>query len=230
LAIAQSVGGEGVTLSARPYGAIERAYRAARRHSRFVHVLRYGVLVTIAAVMIGVVAANFMPPIGGFRLPGELGKLVIQGTTITMQQPRLAGFTNDARRYVFTATSAQQDITKPDFMHLKQPKAKIEMADKSVVDISAVSGTYEMKTEILTLTDDIHLVSSTGYEARLTEAVVDMRKGQVVSDDPVWVKLLNGFLDAKRLEVVDNGAVLRFGGGVAMTLHPNSDASKASQP
>jgi hypothetical protein len=44
------------------------------------------------------------------------------------------------------------------------------------------------------------------------------------------VKLLNGFLDAKRLEVVDNGAVLRFGGGVAMTLHPNSDASKASQP
>jgi len=227
--IAQSVGGRGVALSARPRGAIEHAYRSARRHSRFVRCLRYGVLAAIGALMIGVVAANFMP-LGGFRLPGELGKLVIHGTTITMQEPRLAGFTSDGRHYLFTATSAEQDISKPDFMHLQQPKAKVEMADKSIVDISAVSGTYDMKTEMLTLKDDIHLVSSTGYEGRLTEAAVDMRKGAVVSESPVWVKLLNGFLDAKRLEVADNGAVLRFGGGVAMTLHPNSDTGKASQP
>ena len=37
-----------------------------------------------------------------------------------------------------------------------------------------------------------------------------MRKGNVVSDQPVWVKMLNGFLNAKRLEIVDNGSVLRF--------------------
>jgi len=230
LATVQSVGGRGGALSARPRGAIAVAYRAARRHSVFVRCLRYGVLVAIAVVMVGVVAANFMPPIGGFRLPGELGKLVISGTTITMQQPRLAGYTTDARRYVFTAASAEQDVTKPDFMRLREPRAKVEMADKSVVDITAVSGTYDMKTELLTLKDDIHLVSSTGYEARLGEAMVDMRKGEVVSKSPVWVKLLNGFLDAKRLEVVDNGAVLRFGGGVAMTLNPDHDASKANQP
>ena len=73
---------------------------------------------------------------------------------------------------------------------------------------------------MLTLNDNIVLVSSTGYEGRLSEAVIDMKKGNVVSEKPVWVKLLNGFLNAKRLEVVDNGAVLRFDGGVAMTLQP----------
>lgn len=218
----------GVALSARPRGAIEQAYRAARRHSRLVRWLRVGLLAVIALVALGLVAANFMPPIGGFRLPGELGKLVIKGSTITMQQPRLAGFTSDARTYIFTAATAEQDVSKPDFLRLQRPQARVEMADKSTVDMSATSGTYDMKTEMLTLKDDIRLVSSTGYEGRLSEAVVDVRKGEVLSEKPVSVKLLNGSLDAKRLEVVDNGAVLRFG-GVAMTLHPNHDANQAGQ-
>ncbi len=220
----------GVALSGRSRGDTERAYRAARRHSRLVRWLRLSLLATIAVVLLIVVVANFMPPVGGFRLPEELGKLVIKGTRITMQQPRLAGFTNDARAYVFTANSAAQDVTRPYFLQLQQPRAKIEMADKSTVGMSANSGTYDMKTEMLTLNDNIHLVSSTGYEGRLSEAVIDVRKGDVVSEKPVAVKLLNGFLNAQRLEVVDNGSVIRFGGGVAMTLHPDSDAAKASQP
>jgi lipopolysaccharide export system protein LptC len=218
-----------VAVSARSRGAIGIAYKAARRHSRFVRWLRLSVIAMIAVLLLTVVGANFIPPIGGFRLPGELGKLVIKGTKITMQQPRLAGYTSDARPYLFTADTAEQDITNPDFLNLNQPKARVEMADKSTVDMTAISGTYDMKTEMLTLKDNIHLVSSTGYEGRLSEAVIDVRKGNVVSEKPVWVKLLNGFLDAKRLEVVDNGALLRFGGGVSMTLHPDSDASKTSK-
>ena len=46
-----------------------------------------------------------------------------------------------------------------------------------------------MKTEMLTLNENIHLISSTGYEARLSEAVIDVQKGNVVSEKPVWVKL-----------------------------------------
>ena len=77
------------------------------------------------------------------------------------------------------------------------------------------------------LNEDIALASSTGYAARLPEAIVDMHSGNVISNKPVKVKLLNGFLDAKRLEISENGAVIRFDGGVAMTLHPDKDADKA---
>ena len=45
---------------------------------------------------------------------------------------------------------------------------------------------------MLTLNDNVHLVSSTGYEVRLSEAVIDVHKGNVVSEKPVWVKLTNG--------------------------------------
>jgi lipopolysaccharide export system protein LptC len=212
--------------SASSRGETERTYRAALRHSRLVRWLRVGVPAGIAAVLLMVVAADYMPPIGGIRLPGDLGKLVIKGTKITMQQPRLTGYTNDSRAYEFTANAAAQDITKPDLVELQQLHAKMEMEDKSTVEMTAASGTYNMKAEKLFLNDHIVLVSSTGYEGRLSEAVVDMRQGSVVSDKPVSVKMLNGFLNANRLEVADKGAVLRFDGGVSMTLHPDKDAAK----
>jgi lipopolysaccharide export system protein LptC len=211
-------------------GDIERAYSFAQRHSRRVRWLRFGVLAAIAAVLLAVGAANYLPTIGEFRLPGELGKLVLKGNKITVQQPKLTGYTNDARAYEFTADVALQDITKPDMVELEQLHAKMEMADKGTVEMTAPSGNYDMKANILTLNDDIALVSSTGYAARLTEAVVDVKNGNVVSDQPVKVKLLNGFLNANRMQVVDKGDVIRFEGGVFMTLQPDKNAEKAPPP
>jgi lipopolysaccharide export system protein LptC len=218
--------------SANPRGDFERSYRVALRHSRHVRWLRICVPAGIAAVLLTVIGINYMPPIGGFRLPGELGKLVIHGTRITMQQPRLAGYTIDSRAYEFSADAAGQDITKPNLVELHQLHAKMEMQDNSMVEMSAVSGVYDSKTEILTLNDNIELVSTTGYEGRLSEAVIDVRKGNVVSEKPVRVKMLEGFLNAKRLDIVDRGSVIRFS-GVAMTLQPGkraaADAAKASE-
>jgi lipopolysaccharide export system protein LptC len=193
-----------------------------------VHWLRIGVPVTLAAALLLVVGANYMPTVGSLRLPGELGKLVIKGTKVTMQQPRLSGFTVDSRPYQFIANSAEQDITKPDLMELHEIQAKIEMEDKSIVNVTSNSGTYDMKTEMLTLVDHVHLVSSTGFEARLSEAAIDVHKGTVRSDKPVWVKLTNGVINAKRLEVLDGGDVIRFGGGVSMTVVPEQDSTQAS--
>lgn len=228
--IYQAGAARGATFSTSSGRDMERIYRTALRHSRRVRWLRICLPAGIAAVLLVVVAANYVPPVGGFRLPGELGKLVISGTKITMEQPRLTGFTADSRVYEFSADTAAQDITTPDFMELRKLHAKMEMEDKSTVNMSAASGVYNVKTEILTLNDNIELISSTGYEGRLSEAVIDVRQGNVVSDKPVWVKLLNGFLNAQRLEVIDRGTVVRFGGGVAMTLRTDNQPAKAGEP
>jgi lipopolysaccharide export system protein LptC len=217
----------GFTATSR--GDAEAIYRAALRHSRFVHWLRVGVPAVIAAALLMVVGVNYMPALGRFRLPGELGKLVIKGTKVTMQQPRLAGYTIDSRPYEFTAKSAEQDITKPDLMELHQIEAKIEMQDKSTVNVTSNAGTYDMKTEMLTLVEPVHLVSSNGSEMRLREATIDIHKGNVVSQKPVWVKLTNGVINAKRLEVKDSGDVIRFGGGVTMTVYPDRESTQAGE-
>lgn len=190
--------------------------------------LRIGVPAALAGALLLIVGANYMPTVGGLRLPGELGSLVIRGTKVTMEQPRLSGFTIDSRPYEFTANSAEQDITKPDLMELHQIQAKIEMEDKSMVNLTSNAGSYDMKSEMLTLADQVHVVSSTGYEARLNEAAIDVHKGTVVSETPVWVKLTSGVINAKRLEIRDSGDVIRFSGGVTMVIQPEPDSAGTS--
>ena len=211
-----------------PRGDDDRAYRVAIRHSRHVRVLRVVLIGGIAAVLLVITAMNYLPSVGEIRIPGAIGSLVIKGTKITMQSPRLTGYTSDARPYEFTANAAAQDINKPDMVELQKLHARLQMEDKSTVEMSAPTGTYDMKADKLYLDEDIALASTTGYAARLNDATIDIRSGNVTSTKPVWVKLLNGFLNAKRMEISDNGAVIRFDGGVSMTLHPDQDVNTAS--
>jgi lipopolysaccharide export system protein LptC len=203
----------------------QRAFRAARRHSIMVRVLRVALPAAVALVTLAVVLVTYFNPLRVLaKLPIDVGNLVISGTKITMEQPRMAGFTRDARAYELSADAAAQDLTKPDLIELNKIHAKIEMQDKSSVEMTALGGLYDSKGETLKLDRDILLTSSTGYEGRLSEASIDIRTGHVVSKHPVQLKLLQGTLDAKGLEIVNSGDLIRFDGGVKMILMLNQPA------
>jgi lipopolysaccharide export system protein LptC len=177
----------------------------------------------IAVAAVVVVGAMFFNP---FRLiaafPIDPGKVSLSGTKIVMELPRLHGFTNDARPYELTARAAAQDLTKPELLELKDITARVRLLSGQHVDLSSINGLYDTKTEILKLKDNIVLVSSDGYEAHLSEATVNVSTGYILSESPVQVKLLNGWLDANRLEVLENGDLVRFGGGIELTLNPEA--------
>jgi lipopolysaccharide export system protein LptC len=207
-------------------GDSERAFRAARRHSRLVRVLRVAVPAAVAVVAVAVFLVTYFNPLRMLaRLPINVGNLIVSGTKITMERPHLSGFTRDARAYELSADAAAQDLTKPDIVELHNIHAKIEMQDKSTLQMTAVTGIYNSKGETLKLDRNIELNSSTGYAGNLSEAMIDIRKGHVVSDKPVQVKLLQGTLDANRLEIVNSGDLVRFDGGVNMTLMLNEAAA-----
>lgn len=203
----------------------ERAFRAARRHSRIVRVLRIAIPLAVAAALAVVVLMTYFNPLRMLaKLPIDISGLVVSGSKITMEQPRLTGFTHDARAYQLSADAAKQDLTKPDIVELHNLHAKVEMQDKSTVEMSAVNGVYDAKGETLKLDRNILLSSSTGYEGRLSEASVDIRKGHVVSNKPVELRMLQGTLNANRLEIVDSGDLVRFLDGVRMTVMLNGTA------
>jgi len=216
--------------SARAYWTMSRgngarAFRAARRHSIMVRVLRVALPAAVVLVTLAVVLVTYFNPLRMLgKLPIDVGNLVISGTKITMEQPRMAGFTPDARAYELSADAAAQDLTKPDIIELKKIHAKIEMQDKSSMEMTALTGLDDSKGETLKLDQDILLTSSTGYEGRLSEASIDIRTGHVVSKHPVQLKLLQGTLDAKGLEIVNSGDLIRFDGGVKMILMLNQPA------
>jgi lipopolysaccharide export system protein LptC len=203
----------------------ERAFRAARRHSRVVRVLRLAIPIAVVLTTIVVSLMTYFNPLRMLaKLPVNLNDLVVSGTKITMEKPHLSGFTKDARAYEFTADAAAQDLTKPDIVELRNIRAKVQMQDKSTMEMSAATGIYDTKRETLKLDRDILLNSSGGYKGRLSEATVDVRKGYVVSDQPVELEALQGVLNANRLEIVDSGDLVRFHGGVDMVLMLNDTA------
>jgi lipopolysaccharide export system protein LptC len=203
-------------------GDSERAFRSARRHSRTVRILRFAIPVAVAVGLTGVTLITYFNPLRLLsKLPINVNDLVVSGTKITMEKPRLSGFTKDERAYEFTAEAAAQDLTKPDIVELRNIRAKLQMQDKSTVEMSAEIGTYNTKLEMLKLENNILLSSSTGNKGRLSEAIVDVRKGNVVSDQPVELEMLQGKLNAKRLEISDSGDLVRFYEGVDMVMKLN---------
>ena len=210
--------------TAHPYWTMGRddselAFRSARRHSRAVRILRIAIPLAVVLGFTGIFLITYFNPLRMLaKLPIDVGNLVVSGTKITMEHPRLSGFTGDARGYELSADAAKQDLTKPDLIELRNIRAKVQMQDKSTVEVSATNGIYDSKGETLKLDQNIVLSSSTGYRGRLSEAMIDIRKGNVVSERPVEVELLQGTLNANRLEISDSGDLVRFGGGVNMTL------------
>ena len=201
-----------------------RVFRAALRHSRWVRLLRVGIpaAVVVAAAIIFMSVYVLDPLRQLAKLPGSIGGLVVSGTAITMQQPRMAGYTQDRRPYVVTARAATQDVTKPDIVTLLDLRATIEFKDGGKYELTARSGLFESKLDRLTLQDDI-LVNSATYQAKLSEAVVNVRTNHMVSEHPVEVIMPQGVVNANRLEVTNSGELIRFEGNVTMVLVPEKD-------
>jgi lipopolysaccharide export system protein LptC len=212
-----------------------RGYRRAARHSRHVRLLRVGIpLVVVLGSLAAYVVTTWLDPLRALaKLPVDIGGLVVSGTKITMQQPRMVGFTRDARSYSLNARAAAQDLTNPNMLELQDINASMEMQDKSVFNVVARSGLYDTKSEKLTLKQDI-VVTSANYQGLLSEATIEVRKGSVVSEQPVEMKMLQGTVNANRMEVINSGSVVLFEGGVTVMLSlddkpASSKTSKATQ-
>ncbi|HEX3116247.1 MAG TPA: LPS export ABC transporter periplasmic protein LptC [Bradyrhizobium sp.] len=200
---------------------METRFAVAARHSRMVRVLRVAVPTAVILAMGAIVAVSVFNPFRMLlpKLPLDMGNLVVSGTKITMESPHLAGYTPDQRPYEVWAKTATQDVTDPDHVDLKTLRAKVLMEDRTTtIALDARNGLMDTKNQILDLRKDIFLQSSTGYEARLSQALVDMGKGTVTSEEHVDVKLLNGTLAADRLRITGGGEVVRFEGNVVMNL------------
>ena len=106
----------------------------------------------------------------------------------------------------------------------------MQTLEKETIEMQAAVGLYDTKADTLHLVDNILITSNSGYKGRLLDAVIDVKAGKVVSESPVEIELPNGSLNANRLEVVENGQLLRFGGGVQLDLVLNSPDPQTKAP
>lgn len=196
-----------------------QGYGQAVRHSSRVRFLRR-VLPGLALAIL--LLAAFIAWLDPFRIvrdfPIELLKLSIKDNKLVMDAPKLTGFTKDGRGYNITASSAAQDLTKTNVIDLEGIKANFVLTNDGMTELTAVKGTYDAKADIVRLTEGITIRSTAGYEGKLVDAYVEVKKGYVITEKPVDIIFNNGTLRADRMEVRDNGAHAFFEGGVKMVV------------
>jgi lipopolysaccharide export system protein LptC len=199
---------------------MEARFAIAARHSRIVRALRVAVPAAVALSLAAIILVSIFNPFRLLlpKLPLEMDNLVVSGTKITMESPHMSGYTQDRRPYEVWAKTATQDVTDPDHVDLKTLRAKVLMEDQSTVTLDALNGLMDTKQQLLDLHKDIYLQTSTGYEAWLSQAFVDIGKGTVTSDEHVDVKWADGKLSADKLKITGGGEVVRFDGHVVMNI------------
>ena len=221
----QSVGGQSIQ------AGMDARFARAARHSRLVRFLRVAVPAMVALSLATIVAVSVFNPFRILaKLPVDVAGMVVSGTKITMESPRLTGFSPDQRPYEIWAETATQDITNPNKVDMTKVRGKMLAEDGSTVMLEALTGLFDTKAQILDLRKDVYLQTTAGYEVRLNQATVDIASGGVSTDDGVNVKMSSGTVRADKLRLTDKGEVVRFEGNVVMRLVADPPQEAAAEP
>lgn len=195
------------------------AFQDAVRHSRRVYLLRRVLPVLGGITIVLVTLWLWFDPLRYVRdLPLQVGALKISGTKLTMEAPKLTGYSKDGHPYSITAHSAAQDLTKTSVIELSGIVGTFTTEERGKTVLSAKSGIYDSKEEKMHLFGGIDIRSSEGYTGKLKDAVGEPKKGHMISENPVAVTFTDGNLRADRVEVFDHGKSAVFEGNVVMNL------------
>jgi len=197
-----------------------RAFTRAFRHSRRVRRLRVAVPVVATLAFGALVFAHWFDPLRHLGLPISIGALSINGSTVTMELPRLTGYTTDNRFYRVAATRAQHDITRPNLIGLSAIDAEMELAGGATARILSSAGTLDTQTNLVVLTERITVSTSDGQRASASHVVIDTRAGTIVSNQPVELVSPRGNLAADRMNISENGRVIVLEGRVRGDFTP----------
>ncbi len=193
-------------------------FKEAYRHSSRVRLLRSaaaaGSVVAIALILFAV----FFDPLRHLPADFSIKRVGLEGTNITVDFPKITGVQNNGRPFEIKARSGLQDITVPNIIELMDIESSLGTADSATSWVSAAHGVYDSSGEKLTLEGAVRIKSSNGYDIWLKSAHIDFKSGGLVSNEPVRVVLEGGAVEAKELDVSDNGHKVSFGGDVTSTI------------
>lgn len=192
-------------------------FARAHRHSRFVRFVKRALPVTLFVALVVLIALPIARQLTAvIELPFEVGAMHLSGTRLTMEVPKLSGFTDDGRAYRVNASTASQDLTNPDVLDLTDVDARMELANKNWASVKSPEGSVDTKRQVIWLRNGVDLASGSGYAGRLKDAEVDTKAGSVVTNNPVVLTYKDGKLVADRMTVTERGNRAFFEGHVQL--------------
>lgn len=207
----------------------EAAFGAAVRHSRLVALLRRVIPVALISSVVVTGLWLWLDPFrAASELPVSVGKMTISGSKLKMEAPKLTGFSKEGNPYSVTAESAMQDLKKPNVIELSKIIGNFDLGGRKTV-LNAAEGVYDAKADRMRVFDGIDFRSDDGQGGRMSDAVIETKKGHLTTEQPVDLYFRGGTLRSDRMEAFDHGKVIVFEGGVKMTLNSESRTAAAAE-
>jgi lipopolysaccharide export system protein LptC len=91
----------------------------------------------------------------------------------------------------------------------------------------AKNGVYDMKSGNMKLSNGIEIGATGGYKVSLKDAFVEVRKGRIVTENPVSAIFPDGTLEAQSVEIFEHGDRVKFL-GVTMTFRIPPETARAA--
>jgi len=204
-----------------------QVFRAANRHSTRVIFLRRLILAAAILGTCGFVVLTWFNPFDAPVLNASIAGTNLDGTRVTMEQPRLAGYRKDGRPYEVNANSGVQDVRQPNLIELNNLDAKISMIDQTSVRVVSTAGIYDSLREFMDFRNSVH-IRSTNYDVDMKSAKMDFKSGTMVTDESVKVLITEGEIHADRMNMLDNGQSLVFEGKVRSTFSSGDKSETTS--
>lgn len=205
-----------------------RVFAAARRHSRWVRLLKI-VLPAVAVVMAaGFAAWSYVASPSGISI--DMSGTALRDGKLVMANPKLDGFTSNDLPYTMSAVRAIQDVTGGGPVELEEIVARVPISDTNLADIVAPSGRYFNEENRLDITSDLSVKTTEGLEAQLKSASIDLAKGDLTTSDPVDIRTGGSIIKADSMSVFDGGKRLVFERRVRVEILPDTPKTTDADP
>lgn len=218
----ERVTGSGIVLAADR----SDSFRRARRHTQLVRFLRIALPASGAVMCLIYVGAL----VGSDGLTSAMPDVAIPRITpqdLAMQNPNYDGVMDDGGTYRVAAARARQNFNRTDFIELESITGDLVAKDKTATKLTAASGVFNHKENVLELKEKIEIRSDNGFSVDLTSALVRTKEGRINSDEPVRVGFPAGGVTAKRLEIRQKEREVTFVDEVVARLVPPAKPASA---
>ena len=142
-----------------------------------------------------------------------------EGETSILRGLHYSGYDKKNRPFQISAVSASQDKDKDEEIELKQPFAELELEDGSLLAVTAESGYYNRKTEILLLVGAVNILHGEEFELRTHQVHVDLQVGSAEGHYSVEAISPGGRLVSEGLRIEDQGGRIFFTGHSRLSLY-----------
>jgi lipopolysaccharide export system protein LptC len=193
-----------------------KAFRAAKRHSARVRMLR--LLLPICAVF--AIGLYFMP--SRVVVPIKDGEASFEPEVSTgglkMVNPRIKGVHEKYGVYDIKADSSTQQAKNPELMNLNTITAEITSKEGEKTILTAPSGIYHSKQEELTFDNGVVIGGEAGISGTLKTATAFMQANKLISHDPVDLAFHGTTIKAQSMTLYSSEGRAIFEGNVRVHL------------